>query len=171
MEMLFEVVEDGFNLWPASKELSLAFGHELLLLGVMRWGQDTRAEGTPYLLVQWYAAVAAITNGDAGMLVHERGNSSAVVNVSTRERDGAELAVVVDGRMKLKTIVLTLPVMPGTGITPGHAVPPSPDELADGQHGSIHEAKRCFAFEEAAKQLPQHRIYPVAVFEKVLVVR
>ena len=145
MKMFFKVVKDGFNLGPTSKELPLAFGHDLLLLRVMRWGQDTRAEGTSYLLVQGYAAVAAVTDSDAGMFVHQIRYGSAVVDIGTRESNGTQLAVIVDACVQFEAIVFALPIVPSVRHTPGYPVPLTTYQLTDGQHCGIHEAKLCFA--------------------------
>jgi len=146
MEVFLKVVEDSLNLWPASKKLPLTFGHELFSLCVVRRGENTRAEGTSYLLVQRNAAVAAVANGKLGVLVHEHWYSSAVVNVSAGKGNGTEFAVVVDGGMELEAVMLTLPVVARMGDAPGNPVPAPPHQLADWQHSGVHEAKRCFAF-------------------------
>lgn len=146
MKMFFKVVKDGLNLRPSSEQLSVTLSHELFSLCVVRRGENTRAESTSYLLVQRNAAVASVANGKLGMLIHEHRNSTAIVDVGTREYNGTEFAVVVDGRMELKAVVFALLVMPGTCHAPGNPVPTSPHQLADWQHSGVHEAKRCFAF-------------------------
>jgi hypothetical protein len=73
MKMLLEVVKDGFDLWSASEQLSLALGHELFLLFVVWWCQDECSKSLPHFAVQWLASVAGVTNGNPSVSVHEQG--------------------------------------------------------------------------------------------------
>jgi hypothetical protein len=93
------------------------------------------------------------------------------MDAGTAECNRTKPSLVVDGGMKLETVVLALPVVTSVGHTSGDPVPSPAHQFADGQHSSVHEAKRCFAFEEAAEQSPQQWIYPVTVSKKVLVIR
>lgn len=131
MEMFFQVVEDGLNLGPPSEQLPLTFSHHLLLLPVMRWGEDTRAKDASYLFVQRFAAVAGVANSDLGMLIHKHWDSPAVVDVGAGESHCTEPSVVVDGRVQFEAVVFALSVIPGMSEAPGDPMPPSPNELAD----------------------------------------
>ena len=169
--MLFEIVEDCLNLGSALQEFSLGFGHDLFALFVMRRCQDERAKGMSYLLMKWDTSVARIAHGDTGMLIHKVRYSSVIMNIRTRKDGSTQSSVVVDGRMELEAIVLTLPIVASVRIPPSDPMPLSPHQFAHGEHGSVHEPERCFVFEEAAQQPPHERLDPMTVADKILVIR
>jgi hypothetical protein len=111
MEVLFEIVEDGFNLRPAFEEFPLAFGHELFLLLVVRRYYEDSTVHSIELLVQG-TPVATVANCYFGVLIDKIWYCSTVMSNCTAENVGTELSVIVDAGMQLEAIVLTLPVMP-----------------------------------------------------------
>jgi hypothetical protein len=171
MEMLFQVVKHRLNLRSSFQEFPLASSENLFPLFVVWRCQDVRPECSPYLPVERHTPVATVPNGEFGMLVHELWDSPTVMDRCGREDVGTELAVVVDAGMQLEPVMLTLPVVAGVGVAPGRPVELPPDQLADFQHGGVHEAKLRFALEESIQDVTKPRDYSVAVLEEVLVVR
>jgi len=169
MEVLFEIVEDSLNLGPAFQEFPLAFGHKLPLLFVVRWRKDACTECFSDLAVQGHTPVPGVTNRNLRMAIHQMRYGPAVVNIGATEDVGTELTGIVDTGVQLESVVFTLPIVPGVGKSSGCSMPLPSGQFAYGQHSSIHEAKRCFAYQQAGKQPVQGRQYSMAMSHKVLV--
>jgi len=65
----------------------------------------------------------------------------SIVLVGYREIDGSQLALWIDGGIEFKAIVPSLPVCTKASCRFGYLVPISSNQLADVEHGTIHEPK------------------------------
>lgn len=169
--MLFQVVEDGFNLWSTFEQFPLTPREKLSPLSVMWWGEDIGTEYLPDLLVQWGTTVPAVTDSNLGVRIHKFWDGSTVMHCCSRKDVCTQLAVIVDTGMQFESVMLTLPIVTRMSVASGYAMVLPSYQPAGFQHGRVHEAKRCFALQDAIQQYRQLRYNAVAVFEKVLVAR
>lgn len=171
MQVLFEVVEDGFDLGAHVEELDLPRSSNLFPLLWMRWCDHDRAISSPHPLAHHRGTIQGIANRDTSVFVQEQMLHVRVVHIRSSECECAQFSAQRDRCVQLEPEVPALPVLAESSALFHHFVGIGSVWFAHGEHRGIHDAYRFGVGQDDGEYIKYRRERPVRFTHKGLVCR